>query len=787
MWKLVNYSSMDRLACRSARAGDKTWDQQRFCRRLRIESLEPRQLLSGVQLETAQQWSPDLEPFQANVFQLAAKAQPDEWYAGFGQAVYPLGEEPSGAYGKPKVNQDYVWGMTYTEDQIWFATAGNAGRLATMAGLGGMGWEDNIQVAEGSASQYAGVPYLLRDILGDWRPPQIHRYDLQSGTYENITPDDRLIRQTLGLRSAGSTDEVVLIAGPNLTFTGINVFAFDAQTGDYLGSRRISRYGDIRQWVNVDGQLYAAVARAKSPRGEGAILRWVGDLEHPFRFLEVGRMDLEGASLAEHEGRLYVSTWPLWEGTLMGWLGFRSDATAGIWMSPELGDRGLRRSDARRWEKVWSIDEYEPDPVVAKSYGGGALASFDGQLYWGTMQVYGSGATIFHEQYPQAAMTADLYAKTHRPLALFRGDDFDDPEARTVELLYGDSRLFVYTPSSLLGGTWNLEENRAGEPTFGEAGFGNRANMYVWSMEVHDDQLYIGTLDEDSGMYGTLYAALRGSLDWSERLLKVIGLPDVRLGADLWCIPSGDEEAFSVTKEGAGNPLNHGIRTMVSTPHGLFLGTANASNLLTEPYAPPAQPLKAGGWELIQVVPVDGARLGPIGEVELEDLDPSSGDLWFEIETTLDGYLTCEAAADDGGSVHLALYENTHDGDLPAVSVLVSSDDSLRWRSDEGKSYYLCLSGTSGDVDLWLDNTEPAATRDPWEGFPDDETLEEWLREWRDRKPLTSLLRTAIGVWFGSNRGPENFTSPHPAINWMLQYMNRRYETLWLRRYVYIA
>ena len=30
-----------------------------------------------------------------------------------------------------------------------------------------------------------------------------------------------------------------------------------------------------------------------------------------------------------------------------------------------------------------------------------------------------------------------------------------------------------------------------------------------------------------------------------------------------------------VNRQGFGNPYNYGLRTLVSTPHGFFLGTAN--------------------------------------------------------------------------------------------------------------------------------------------------------------------------------------------------------------------
>lgn len=44
-----------------------------------------------------------------------------------------------------------------------------------------------------------------------------------------------------------------------------------------------------------------------------------------------------------------------------------------------------------------------------------------------------------------------------------------------------------------------------------------------------------------------------------------------------------------------GNPSSYGIRTMLSSGDGLYLGMANPMNLLTAPGKP------MGGWELIQV------------------------------------------------------------------------------------------------------------------------------------------------------------------------------------------
>jgi len=527
-------------------------------------------------------------------FNVVAKAVPDEWYNGIGQPYIAYnGTPPPGVPGKPKVNQDYVWAMTQTGSWIYFASGGN---VLAQASMSGESYETTAYVREGASSAYPLLPEAVRPFLGDWRPPQVHAYNMATGEYRNLTPNDALIANTLGIRSAGATEDVVLLAGPDLRYMGMNLFAFDAKTGQYLGSQRILQYSNVRSWVNAGGQLYTATLRTFSTTGEGAVLRWVGSRESPFRFQEVGRLDLEGAYIVEHQGRLFVSTWPLWKGSLMGQAGYRSTAKAGIWMSPPLGSEGLDGTDARNWSKVWSIDHYEPDPVVAKSYGGGAMASFDGYLYWGTMQVPGTSIPMFQETYPDAP---NLAGKTERPTAVFRAKNLDNPAARQIDLLYGDASLWKYNPSS---NSWAKAANLMGRSgLYGTGGLNNAANHYTWSMAVHNGVLYLGTFDYNSILAREVYVTAGGNVNRVETLMAAAGQPGVRMGADLWAFPPGGLSPFPVTREGAGNPLNHGIRNMEATSFGLFLGTSNCSNLLTRPYNPPSNPLKAGGWELIRV------------------------------------------------------------------------------------------------------------------------------------------------------------------------------------------
>jgi len=381
------------------------------------------------------------------------------------------------------------------------------------------------------------------------------------------------------------------------------------------------------------------------------VLRWTGTRSRPFQFDVVGRLDLEGANICydPDADRLFVSTWPLWRGTVMYMLGGRSTATAGLWMSPELGRRGLTRADARGWTKVWDIGQYEPDPVIAKTYGGGALHYFDGYLYWGMMQAP-TAAGIFLEDYPDADLGPNLMDPTLpllREAVLFRARNLHDPATTEVQLLFGDKEMLVYTDGQ--PAPWSLSPNSmrtspdpdSGMPLFGAAGYRNldfvpqpttvKTQVYTYTMAVYEDRLYVGTEDFSMKAFGDFYvAAVRAGGDRElahQVITDTLGLTDLDLGADLWCLLPDEAgqpvPPIALSRDGIGNPWNFGIRTMIATEDGLFLGTSNTSNLLTEPRYPPVDPLNGGCWELIHVTAAAmGAHWTPAGSGLAADTSP---------------------------------------------------------------------------------------------------------------------------------------------------------------------
>ena len=524
---------------------------------------------------------------------LLAKSQPDECFAGIGKP-YPVGTRdakgnlvcPEGS--QPKVNQAYVWGLAKAGDHLWFGTGPNIHCLVQGSYLQSTAAnQTDSWVCEGEQSTYRttwtpGV--TLPAALGDFRPPDLFMYDQSAKKLVNkaalldATGQARL-HSTLGIRSGGASASRVFLAGPAIT-GGLNVFVFNVN-GSYVGSENLPGYSNIRKWVSVQGQLYTGVRAGNG----GQILRYTGSsAADPFQYEVVGTLTSEPAEFAEHKGRLFVSTWP-------------AAGLASVWMSPLVGrDNKLTTADAAKWQSVWNAGQYEPDPVTAATYGGGALASFNGKLIWGTMHVPMTAALAHAAKYGPSADTQGQLATvlgTHRAISMFSLELRPGGLKPRVALLYGSKMLPVYD-----GTAWTMQPNTMGgaEPLYGPAGFGNTFNNYTWTMSVFGGSLYVGTMDWSYLLSEGLASAFPELGLPQGTQLSLIGN---QFGADLWRFGPKGGPAVAESVDGVGNYANYGIRTMVSDD-ALYLGTANPMNLMTNP----SDNKPEGGWELLRLRPV---------------------------------------------------------------------------------------------------------------------------------------------------------------------------------------
>ena len=122
------------------------------------------------------------------------------------------------------------------------------------------------------------------------------------------------------------------------------------------------------------------------------------------------------------------------------------------------------------------------------------------------------------------------------------------------------------------------------EPLSGRhAGFDNFFNGYMWRMCEHEGWLYVSTFEWSAWLGYVKHSRWPGAF---ARLLAYVTpktMFDNGAGFDLYRSNDG-VNWVPVTTNGMGNPYNMGLRTLESTPYGLFLGTAN-------PWGPKVMPL----------------------------------------------------------------------------------------------------------------------------------------------------------------------------------------------------
>lgn len=471
---------------------------------------------------------------------LIGSASPDECFIAIGDSA-PISDDGTCEPGTPKTNQAYVWSLARSGSKLWFGTGANVNCLvgSTFLGASNPSGLPGSYVCEYGQSEFlsnSGITlsppfdaWQLPEQFGDWRPPKIYVLDTNSESplievtagFSGRSKD--LINTTVGLRAAGAVGSVVYLAGPAL-IGGINVFAFNASTNALVGAANLSDFSNIRNFRVYDGDIYAGVA--DSTLGGGSLLKFSGGVSNPLEVTTV--LNGNWGEIAEFDflnDTLYFGTWPN--------LSARVEAAV---YRIELSDLDLSGPEPIQFDiaaeipdpaigRIWTASDYEPDSVIAMTYGVGALAAFDGQIYWGTMHVpYTSLLAKFAAYGPpisEQALAQDFLG-TLRASTLYRYSLPAEGELDRPELLYGNLFLPVCNPDPVpdppadppapLTCTWTTQPNDFGLPRFGLAGLGNPFNNYIWSMAEFDQELYVGTMD------------------WSYLIIPTLpGSPDIRI------------------------------------------------------------------------------------------------------------------------------------------------------------------------------------------------------------------------------------------------------------------
>jgi len=360
--------------------------------------------------------------------------------------------------------------------------------------------------------------------------------------------------------------------------------------------------------------LYVATGSSAS-RGWGAQLLGSPDGVTFEPVGEPGLGDPDVASfraLVAFRGRLYTSP----TGTAKAWNVSRRpsvlecpDPREGVWREvslPGFGDPENRSifqmevfdghlyagtANPRKGLEVWKTDAEGEPPYRWKKVldrGGGrgplnegvtSMCAFDGALYVGTGIQHGG----YDRNYGVGPAAAEV-------LRIYPDDTWD--------VVVGGPRRVGFRRKSPLSGLG--------------PGFGNFFIGYIWSMAAWEGRLYVGTFDSSTFVR---FATGERVTHW----LRTIG-PEAVVqregGFDLWCSDDGVEWTC-LTRTGFDNPYNYGARTMVSSPQGLFIGTAN-------PFGPRVAVRGEDGWSY-QDNPRGGLEVWHGHPREDDAADPSPG------------------------------------------------------------------------------------------------------------------------------------------------------------------
>lgn len=510
-------------------------------------------------------------------------------------------EECKSNGGKLKANGSYVWGMATDGKKLYWGTNNNylcQSGMSSIVGAGATGAiENSCYVCEFEKGQRAKElaaedPRLAK--FGDIMPSRLFSYDTETGIVTDISPDDKTLDHNQGIRSAIYFHGIVFFGGPDFTVdsdagqtTNSTFVAYSTEQNKIIGtsnSWNVSGYAitDVRRWLVVDDVLYCGVGTLKDGEYAGAVLRWTGSADDPFKFEIVGFTSNEAAELEYHKGHIYVAVW-----TATG----TKRETSTLYKSPAVPAGGLTAADAKEWDKVWQYSDYDENSPIPTDIL--SLKSFNGKLYWGT---YSSSYVI-----PLVALSRFKTLTSAKAIAYVLGalrrtvlfcSDEPDGNPNSVELLYGEKKLPIYDNET---GTWSLKDNVSHyTPKWGRSGYGNPYTSYTWAMDEYNDKLYIGTMDVSTMVAPFFETISKGDdskrISLEKTLKRIMQIDDKETGYECLVLSDSDTEPKYVTVNGFGNHAAYGIRNMQALDGKLFIGTANPQNLNAN-----------GGWQVLSL------------------------------------------------------------------------------------------------------------------------------------------------------------------------------------------
>jgi hypothetical protein len=245
--------------------------------------------------------------------------------------------------------------------------------------------------------------------------------------------------------------------------------------------------------------------------------------------------------------------------------------------------------------QIWATDGITFTRVITDGFGtpdnGGitSLASFNGCLYAGTYNP-ATGYEVW-----KLRCVSDLEAP---PQPVIRGGAGQPHNEAVMSLRPFKDHLYLgtgiplgFNPITRHGprgcsvirispdDTWEVVVGQKHSEPLSEyrAGFGWYLNVYCWYMKEHQNHLYLGTWDVSRTIAFLGQDVESVAPPFKPLLDELVARPQdwgSPMGGDLYRTADGVHWQ-PVFLDGLGNPDNHGIRTLETTPEGLFVGTEN--------------------------------------------------------------------------------------------------------------------------------------------------------------------------------------------------------------------
>ncbi len=572
---------------------------------------------------------------------------------------------------KARRNASYVWGAAQTGSEIWFGSLNNAwyGWMVKHLRLpiAVSAFQTEIEASNLTAPPAPGQLYIFNtkkeniEIIDPKKFKNAVGCDFAKELISGPTGyrDGKFIGQspkTYGFRAAGSFDGIVFFIGHAIlgqqsvkeSSDGyLRIFAFEAATRTYLGSADFL-FDSARRMIGLkhpDGSsaLYTFMGPDQTLGQAGTAktigLRWVatnrlkpfeGGQINGFDIITTDDFNFEGApgefAIAndkQDRTHLVVSTWAhpkaIKEPSYRG---------GNLLLSNTMPSNGFSKTNPVVFSTLFRFEDFDADPAIAKGYEMGAMAMFDGYLYFGSMHLgQSSGADKLRELYPQqfpvvpdgvySTTEQELAIKAWRSASIFRMklNGFDQSTKFVAELLYGEEKQWTFD-----GTKWSEKPNRMGlKPLYGSSGWGKPLNVYTWTAIVHDEKLYIGGFDVGSGMndyymnastpihnkpgelgriYPDHFYMADGKVIPVEQMTGKPWQDIVRnnpmsyvyewaktlpgehaSGAPMIVFENTHSPAKIVTLTGFGNAANNGVRNAAIVDGKLYIGTSTYSNL----------------------------------------------------------------------------------------------------------------------------------------------------------------------------------------------------------------